>query len=263
MTATTLATTVSGPEDAPVLVLGHSLGSSSVMWDGVAQELLDRVRLIRYDLPGHGRSPLLPLDRECRMPDILDALRHTLEGLGVQSFHLGGLSFGGLTALAAGCAHLPGLRSVTVMSSGPVTAPLSQWPEKIATVREHGTESLVDATFERWFSAEAPTTVAPALNAIRTAFCSCQDEGYAQVCEVLGATDLSAEVDRINVPTLLVSAEHDGGLPWEKADELAGMIRAGGTDVQVLRLAGVKHMSAVERPEEVAEALVRHVAAAE
>lgn len=261
MSAPALATTVTGPEDAPVLVLGHSLGSSSVMWEDVAQDLGDRVRLIRYDLPGHGRSPLLPLDREARMPDILDALRHTLEELGVREYHLAGLSFGGLTALAAGCAQLPGLRSITVMSSGPVNAPLSQWPEKIATVREKGTESLVDATFERWFSEAAPATHPEAFDAIRRAFCACEDEGYAQVCQVLGATDLSGEVGSISVPTLLISAEHDGGLPWDKADELAEAIRAGGAPVEVLRLTGVKHMSAVERPAEVAEALVRHVSA--
>lgn len=253
-----LDTTIDGPplsEGAPVLVLAHSLGSSSVMWEEVVDTLSEAFTIIRYNLPGHGGAPCAPLDRPCTMDDILGALQRTLAELDVRQYHLAGLSFGGATALAAGIAHLPGLSSITVMSSGPVNAPLDQWPDKIDTVRTQGTSALIDATFKRWFTDDAEVTHPATYSAIREAFLGCDDEGYAQVCEVLGSTDMSEQVSAIDNPVLLISAENDGALPWEKADDLAAAITRGGSDVTVLRLAEVKHMSAVERPQEVARAL--------
>ncbi|MBZ8178387.1 alpha/beta fold hydrolase [Corynebacterium poyangense] len=263
-----LDTAVDGPAEAPTIVLGHSLGSSLTMWDEVVPLLSSDFQVVRYNLPGHGGAAVAPLDRPCTMADILAALARTLQHLGVVDFHLAGLSFGGATALAAGIAHAAGdpdyhnLKSISVMSSGPVNAPLDQWSQKIATVRSSGTESLVDATFERWFSDNAAITHPEMVRKIREAFLECDDAGYAQICEVLGSTDLSNEVSSISVPTLLISAEHDGGLPWDKADELALKIAENSTPVRITKLAGVKHMSAVERPSEVAEALRGQVTAA-
>ena len=47
-----------GPEDAPVLVLSNSLGSTLRMWDDQAPALRERFRLVRYDQRGHGGSPV-------------------------------------------------------------------------------------------------------------------------------------------------------------------------------------------------------------
>ena len=49
-----------GPEDAPVLVLSNSLGSTLGMWDDQAPVLRERFRLLRYDQRGHGDSPSRP-----------------------------------------------------------------------------------------------------------------------------------------------------------------------------------------------------------
>jgi pimeloyl-ACP methyl ester carboxylesterase len=52
----TLHHDVSGPEGAPVLLLGGSLGTTLEMWDRQLA-LADRFRLVRFDHRGHGRSP--------------------------------------------------------------------------------------------------------------------------------------------------------------------------------------------------------------
>jgi len=51
---------VTGPADAPALVLSNSLGSSLAMWDPQADALAERFRLVRYDIRGHGASPVPP-----------------------------------------------------------------------------------------------------------------------------------------------------------------------------------------------------------
>ncbi|CCG02653.1 alpha/beta fold hydrolase [Blastococcus saxobsidens] len=45
-----------GPEDAPLLVLGHGLGMSAESWGEVPQRLAENHRVVAYDLRGHAQS---------------------------------------------------------------------------------------------------------------------------------------------------------------------------------------------------------------
>ncbi|VFS57252.1 3-oxoadipate enol-lactonase 2 [Kluyvera cryocrescens] len=45
-----------GPEQAPVLVLSNSLGTTLSMWDAQIDELTKNFRVLRYDTHGHGQT---------------------------------------------------------------------------------------------------------------------------------------------------------------------------------------------------------------
>src|SRR5579884_2275752 len=60
VTAVALHHAVSGPEDAPVLLLGGSLGTNLGMWEPQVRELSRRFRVVAFDQRGHGRSPSPP-----------------------------------------------------------------------------------------------------------------------------------------------------------------------------------------------------------
>ena len=47
-----------GPEGAPLVVLGPSLGTSTTLWDDVVPLLADDYRVAAWDLPGHGAGPV-------------------------------------------------------------------------------------------------------------------------------------------------------------------------------------------------------------
>ncbi|WP_372505949.1 alpha/beta fold hydrolase [Streptomyces macrolidinus] len=51
---------VVGTADAPPLVLGPSLGTSTAVWEPSLPALTRRFRVLRFDLPGHGGSPHRP-----------------------------------------------------------------------------------------------------------------------------------------------------------------------------------------------------------
>ena len=51
---------VTGPEDAPVVVLSNSMGADLRMWDGIVDALSEHFRVVRYDTRGHGQSPEAP-----------------------------------------------------------------------------------------------------------------------------------------------------------------------------------------------------------
>ena len=46
----------SGDPDAPVLVLGSSLGTTRVMWRPQLEPFAERLRVVRFDHRGHGDS---------------------------------------------------------------------------------------------------------------------------------------------------------------------------------------------------------------
>ena len=58
MSVPTIALTAPvGPDDAPLLVLGPSLGTSTILWENALPVLASRYRVVAWDLPGQiGRA---------------------------------------------------------------------------------------------------------------------------------------------------------------------------------------------------------------
>src|SRR5215213_10007257 len=86
-----------GPEDAPVLVLSNSLGSTLKMWDDQASVLRERFRLLRYDQRGHGDSPVPP--GPYKIEDLGLDLLALLDRLEIEHASFCGLSIGGLVGM--------------------------------------------------------------------------------------------------------------------------------------------------------------------
>src|SRR4051812_5238740 len=86
-----------GPADAPVLVLGPSLGTDLGLFDAQTDALADRFRVIRYDLRGHGGSPVVP--GPYGVADLADDVRRLLDDLGIDVFAYAGVSLGGAIGL--------------------------------------------------------------------------------------------------------------------------------------------------------------------
>lgn len=85
-----------GPEDAPVLILGPSLGTTWHMWDRQVPELAKSWRIFRFDLPGHGGAPAYPAGS---VAELAGRLLATLDRLGIQHFGYAGCAFGGAIGL--------------------------------------------------------------------------------------------------------------------------------------------------------------------
>src|SRR5437867_4309201 len=88
---------VTGPDDAPVVLLSNSLGSTHRMWDAQIDTLNERFRVVRYDTRGHGGSPVP--DGPYSIDDLADDAVAVLDRLGVERAHVVGLSLGGMTAM--------------------------------------------------------------------------------------------------------------------------------------------------------------------
>src|SRR4051794_41909185 len=92
-----LAHRFDGPADAPVLVLGSSLGTTGAMWDENVGALAERFRLLRFDTRGHGGSPAPP--GPYSMDELGADVIALLDRLGIERGSYCGLSIGGMMGL--------------------------------------------------------------------------------------------------------------------------------------------------------------------
>ena len=92
-----LSGSLDGPADAPVLVLGNSLGTSAAVWDNQVPDFLAGFRLLRYELPGHGGSPAAP--GPYTVGGLATGVLALLDSLGVERAAYCGISLGGMIGM--------------------------------------------------------------------------------------------------------------------------------------------------------------------
>jgi len=80
------------------------MGHRRQAWDAVLDRLTPHRDVIVADLPGHGESPPLDLNRGLALDALADAMIRLLDELGLERPHVAGNSLGGRIALEAGAA---------------------------------------------------------------------------------------------------------------------------------------------------------------
>jgi 3-oxoadipate enol-lactonase len=246
---------IMGPEAAPVVVLSNSLGTTTKLWDAQAPVLAREFRVVRYDLRGHGRSPLAPGPGPGDIADLGGDLLALLDRLGVGRAHLCGVSIGGMTSMwmAANAPERVG-RMVVCCSSAKFPDPRT-WAERAAAVRAHGLDPLADAGLARWFT---PGWLARNLEraaAMRAMLCGQPPEGYATLCEVLERMDLRPSLPRIQAPTLVIVGADDPTTPLEHGKVIASGI----PDARLSVVDDAAHLAVIEQPRAVTELILAHL----
>jgi pimeloyl-ACP methyl ester carboxylesterase len=111
---------VSG-EGTPV-ILTHGFSAHLGSWAFQSRAISARHKLVVWDVPGHGRSP-------CRVSPTIDGfaddMARLLDHLRIDSAHEGGLSMGGMIALAFALRHPARLRSLVLADTAAVRLPLA------------------------------------------------------------------------------------------------------------------------------------------
>ncbi|MES9510050.1 4-carboxymuconolactone decarboxylase [Streptomyces sp. NPDC000609] len=254
-TTETLQYRFDGPEDAPILVLGPSLGTSWHMWDRQIPELTPHWRVFRYDLPGHGGAPAHPATA---IGDLADRLIATLDGLGVQRFGYAGCSIGGAIGADLALRHPHRVASLALVAASPRFGSADEFRQRGVVVRTNGLEPMARTAPERWFTpgfaGAQPAIVDWAVQMVRTTDPGC----YIAACEALAAFDVRGELGRITAPTLvLVGAEDRVTGPGDARTLVAGI-----PDARLALVPGASHLAPVEQPGAVTDLLLTHFSTA-
>ncbi len=231
----------------PWLVFSHSLACDHSMWDAQAAAFSRACNVLRYDVRGHGQTSAPP--GPYTLEQLADDLKGLLEALKIRRCHFVGLSLGGMIGQMA--ALRDPLRFITLTladtSSRYPAEMRSVWDQRIALARSAaGMMAVAPATLERWFTAEfrarCPDEVARIGRLIRTT----PVNGYIGCAQAIARLNLTARLQNIDFPTLVIVGEEDQGTPPAMAEEIVQAIPA----ARLERIPAAAHLSNVEQPEQ-------------
>ena len=201
---------IDGPADAPVLVLSNSLGTDLGMWDTQIPVWSEHFRVLRYDTRGHGDSLVTagPYSIEQLGRDVVALL----DALDINKAHFVGLSMGGLIGQWLGINAGERLASLTLCNTAAKIGSDEVWNPRIDTVLKGGQQAMVelrDASIARWFTPAFAQAQPEQAQRICQMLAQTQPEGYAANCAAVRDADYREQVQRIQVPTLIVAGTED------------------------------------------------------
>lgn len=228
-----------------LLVLGPSLGTTSALWRAATASLVGgSTRILRFDLPGHGSSPVAT--EAFTMAELADAVLRLVEEAGGGRFHYAGVSLGGAIGIELALRHPERVLSLGIFCSDAKIGTEQSWIDRSAQVLAQGTPSLIAATPGRWFAsdfiARDPATASGILNDLSEV----DDASYVFCCGALAGFDRSADVGALAIPVVVVSGSDDPVTTPDALRRLAAAI-PGARDITI---ANASHLAIIERPTE-------------
>jgi pimeloyl-ACP methyl ester carboxylesterase len=234
----------------PAIVLVHGFPLDGAMWSGVARALAPRFRVFKPDLPGRGNTDAAAPDSIPGYADFIEALVTELPSpVGIAGFSFGG--YISLELMKRRPAKVRALALVDTRASADDELGRGKRDETIAAVRANGVRPVVESMpakllspgslgrpdllerVQRMIARQKPETVIADLAAMRD------------------RPDSTGFLLEIAIPTLVVVGEEDALTPPADSETMAAAIPG----ARLVKVAGAGHLSPMERPKAVAEAL--------
>jgi 3-oxoadipate enol-lactonase len=232
-----------GKRGSPALVFTGSLGTDLTMWEPQAELLKPRFCTLRYDIRGHGSSPVPP--GPYSIADLGGDLLALLDRLGIERASLCGLSIGGMISMWI-AAHAPErVERLVLCCTSAQLGPPSAWNDRAAMVRAGGVGAVADAVLARWFTAGFAAANPDVIERMRGILTATPPEGYAGCCEAIAEIDLTPELPSIGAPTLVIAGEQDPATPPEHGRRIADLIPGARFEV----ISPAAHLATIERPD--------------
>lgn len=234
------------------LLMVHGFAADSYGWMQLERALPRDLPLIRIDLPSHGRSPLRSLTG---FADLAKSLVQTFDRAAEGQVHLLGHSLGGALALALADIRPRQVKTLSLI------APAGLGPEIDGAAlngiaRASSADSLApwlkrltakpDGISHDFAKAAMLSRLDPALRAAQL------DLAQVLFPDGVQAFDLTAALDRLSAPTMMVWGRDDHILPWKQA-------LAASANVALHLMRGVGHVPHIEDPEALGALIARHL----
>lgn len=231
------------------IVFVHGVGMNKDVWAPQLDAFAGTHRVVVYDMLGHGESPLPPAAPT--LGDYADQLRRLLDELGLGRANLVGHSMGALVALAFAAAQ-----PERVLRLAALNAVHDRTPEQRAAVEARaaalaaeGIGATLDGTLARWFGEPGDGSLAGKARQVQAWLEAADPVGYVRAYRLFATADraLVDKLDRLAMPTLFLTGEHDRNSSPEMSRRMAALAPQG----MARALPGERHMMAFTSPESV------------
>ncbi len=238
----------------PAVVLIHGLGGATTVYDPQVDALAETHTVLRYDLSGHGRSPLAgaaSIDGwVAELADLLDAENITETALVAHSM-------GTLVANTFAARYPERVTRIALL--GAVRAQNEQAQAatraRAGTVRAGGMSAVADTIVAAALSKTTHSDRPLAVALVRELLLGQDPEGYATACEALAAA-VEPDFAAITAPVLLITGDEDKVSPIATNDDLFALYPHARLQV----LDGVGHWHGLEDPAAVTALLTEFLA---
>lgn len=188
----------------PAIVFLHYWGGTSRTWSQVTAELSHRFHTVAYDARGWGRSDKAPSGYA--IADLADEALALVRALGLAEFVLVGHSFGGKIAQLAASRQPEGLRGLVLVAPAPPT-PL-RLPDEARDIQLRAYENRENVLQTIQFLTARPPSPEIVEQIVEDSMSGSRRATLAYpTLSIL--EDISSEVAKIAVPTLVLAGELD------------------------------------------------------
>ncbi|MEX0284609.1 MAG: alpha/beta fold hydrolase [Paracoccaceae bacterium] len=239
---------LTGPVDAPVVVLIHGLGMNrDITWRGIAPVLAKRYRVLTYDLCGHGETvvPTAPVNLTLLSEQVIALM----DELDIARAALVGFSLGGMINRRCAMDHPSRVSALGVLNS---PHERGEEQQKLVEARARDTAAggpgaTIDATLARWFTPAYLTGHADVVEEVRQIVLANDHANYAAHRQVLaeGVVELIRPTPPITHPTLVMTCEHDSGSTPAMSHGIAAEIEGAKTMI----VPDLQHLGLIEQPD--------------
>lgn len=223
---------ITGPVQAPPLVLIHGLGLNLRLWDALLPRLSGH-RVLRLDLRGHGLSdtPAPPYAMGALIRDVERLMQH----FAISDAVVLGAGEGGLIAQGLAVKRLDLIRAMVLTGSATRFANPATWESRLSRLRPEGPD--LDANCAallgpRWRGD-------PACDQTRAMLHTTPIEGWAGFGAAIATADFYQTTACLTLPTLILAGSDDRKTPPDLQRETADLVA--GADFHLLP--GASHLA--------------------
>jgi (E)-2-((N-methylformamido)methylene)succinate hydrolase len=237
--------------NGPTLVLIHGVGGDSTNWSEITSYLSNRYRIVRLDLRGHGWSG--PIRRKPTIKDFARDVVDAMDAAGVGTCCLVGFSLGGVVAQSVALDYRERVEKLVLISTAAhrTDAERARLVNRLAELKTKGLAAAAPLFRDVWFT-EAFQRAHPQKVTARLAQLQQTDPtSYIFAYEVFATTDLGERLGAIEVPTLIITGEHDVSGTPRMAKHMHESIKS--SEMRIVP--GLRHSLLIESPEQIATLL--------
>lgn len=241
------------------LVLGHSFLCSGKMWCGQVPVLADRFRVLNVDFRGHGRSGAVT--RAFSLYDAVWDVVAVLDELRIEKAVWCGLSVGGMVALRAALTCPQRVKGLILLDTDAgAETPLRKlrYTGMGLGARLLGIGPFLSPVARLMFGATTRQRNPALVSAWKREFSTVHVPSALRGLDALMRRDsLLARLPRISVPALVLVGTEDRSLPPVLAHRIHDRL----PDSRLVQIPGAGHLSALEQPAAVNEAILEFLEA--
>lgn len=239
---------LTGPQDAPAVILIHGLGLCRHLWTDYLPALHRHYRVLNYDLYGHGDSR--PAPRQASLTVYSEQLVGLMDELHIQRAALLGFSIGGMINRRVAIDYSDRVSALAILNSPHDRGRAGQQAveQRAAQVAADGALATMQSALQRWFTAGFRARQPQVLQRVIEWRERVDPSSYAQAAWVLaaGVKELTREKLPISVPTLVLTCENDSGSTPAMSQSICDQI----VDSELQIVPQLQHLGLLEQPQQ-------------